>query len=351
MQDALDRLQMPISLDSLNKIYSQMLKDKDYPYECMISMLAGDSVIRKVGNAPSSFLTLQTRRIPLRRDASIEIQAQFTNPNGKFFSEMGILLVSTTILVVLVVCCIVYQIRIVYKLKKIFQIREDFSYAMIHDMKTPLTSIFSVLNLLHSGRLDDKPEMKEKYYRIAEGEADHLLALTNKVLTLSKLENHKLEMNRQVVPLEPMMEKLLEKFKAKAGKPVRFTLDLQAAEAYADGEYLLEVVSNLIDNAVKYSGDSVDIQISSVDDGGYTLIKVHDNGLGISEKDQRVIFNKYERGAAGSRTRKGGAAGFGLGLNFVRQVVEAHEGQIIVNSIKGEFTEFIIYLPKTIQEL
>jgi len=250
-----------------------------------------------------------------------------------------------------VIGCIVYQIKIISKLNKIFQIREDFSYAMIHDMKTPLSTIFMTLNFLHTGRLDDKPEKKEKYFQIAESEADHLLTLTNKVLTISKLEQHKLEMHKEELELEPIIDKLIDKFTAKAEKPVHFIKDLQAEVIYADEEFLGEVLSNLIDNAIKYSKESVKITLSSTSNELYTILKVHDNGLGISDDDQKVIFNKYERAAAGRRTRKKGSSGFGLGLNFVQQVVEAHEGKIIVNSIEGEFTEFVIYLPQIIQKL
>lgn len=110
---------------------------------------------------------------------------------------MGLLLIATVILMIFVIGCIVYQIKIIARQNKIAQLREDFSYAMIHDMKTPLSSITMCTSFLHSGRLDDKPEMKEKYFTIVENEADHLLALTNKILTLSKLENHKLEMNKK----------------------------------------------------------------------------------------------------------------------------------------------------------
>ena len=93
------------------------------------------------------------------------------------------------------------------------------------------------------------------------------------------------------------------------------------------------------------------IRISSSKNNLYSIIKIYDNGLGIPEKDQRSIFNKYERAAAGSRSRRKKVSGFGLGLNFVQQVIEAHKGKIFVNSIEGEFTEFIIYLPLMVKEL
>ena len=285
--------------------------------------------------------------IPTRLDFSQGVQIILENPFKYIFERMGLLIISTLIILSFVISCIICQIRIIARMNKIFQIREDFTYAMIHDMKTPLSSIFTALYFLHSGRLDTKPETKEKYYTIAENEVDHLLTLTNKVLTLSKLESHKLEMNREDVPLEPMVENLTVKFTAKAQKPVRFTADLKAPAVYADKEYLEEILSNLIDNAIKYSKpEGVDIRIRSELNEKYTVIKVHDNGLGISEADQRTIFNKYERAAAGRKKNKNRPSGFGLGLNFVQQVMHAHEGKVFVTSIEGEFTEFALLFPR-----
>lgn len=345
MQESLEQLKSPIILDSINHIYKQLLLKNNYPSECMISISKKDTIIQHIGNKPSSLFSLQTDKVPLRKDYSIVIQAQFVNPNNLFFGKMGLLLVSTTILLIFVVFCIIYQVRIISKMNKISQIREDFSYAMVHDMKTPLSTIMMVQDMLKSGRLEGKPEIKNKYMSIAESETEHLFALTNKILTISKLENHKLEMNKTEVELTPIIEKLTEKFKAKAQKPVNFIISLQAKTAYADNDYLGEVISNLIDNAIKYSKESVEINITTEESERYTILKVRDNGLGISEADQKIIFQKYERAAAAKRSCKNGASGFGLGLNFVDQVIKAHEGRIFVNSTEGEFTEFTIYLP------
>jgi len=345
MQESLEELKSPIILDSINYIYKQLLLKNNYPSECMISISKKDTIVQYIGNKPSTLFSLQTDKVPLRKDYSIVIQAQFTNPNGLFFGKMGLLLISTTILLIFVIFCIIYQVRIISKMNTISQIREDFSYAMIHDMKTPLSTIMMVQDMLKSGRLEGKPEIKNKYMNIAESETDHLFALTNKILTISKLENHKLEMNKTEVELTPIIEKLTEKFKAKAQKPVNFIISLQAKTAYADNDYLGEVLSNLIDNAIKYSKESVEINITAEESERYTILKVRDNGLGISEADQRIIFQKYERAAAAKRSRRNGASGFGLGLNFVDQVIKAHDGRIFVNSTEGEFTEFTIYLP------
>lgn len=352
LQEAALKYGSDISLNRLQIIYNELLSEKDMPRSVRINkIMHNDSIIEFVGDVNAFYGDIVTKQVPIRLNKSVAIQAILANSTNSVFKRMGWFIIATAILMLLVIGCLFYQIRIILRLNKIFKIREDFSYAMIHDMKTPLTTIVMTLNFLHTGRLDDKPEKKEKYFQIAEGEADHLLTLTNKVLTISKLEQHKLDMQKEEIELIPIVDKLVDKFTAKADKPIRFIKDLQATEVYADAEYLEEVLDNLIDNAVKYSKESVEITLSSSCNDKHTVLRVYDNGIGISDKDQKVIFNKYERGAAGRRKRKQGASGFGLGLNFVQQVVEAHGGNIFVNSIEGEFTEFVISLPLLMQDL
>ena len=351
MQESLDSLNMPISLDSINRIYTTILNGKEFTSKCKISIFKGNQLIQYSGKIKKSIFNIKTLALPLRKDYSLTIQAEISNPSMFFFKKMGALLFSTTILIIIVIGGFFYQKQIIEQFNNIFRVREDFSYAMVHDMKTPLTTIFTALSFLHSGRLDDKPETKEKFFNVAKEEADRLLTLTNKLLTISKLESKKMKMECEKITLEPMLVRLADKFKVKSHKPVSFEFDLQTPEIYADAEYIEEVFSNLIDNSIKYSKERVDIRILSSRNDLYSIIKIYDNGLGISEKDQRSIFNKYERAAAGSRSRRKKASGFGLGLNFVQQVIEAHKGKIFVNSIEGEFTEFIIYLPLMIKEL
>ena len=338
----------PMSLHNLDSITAELLIQNGLGnkyYIDIINLKTGEKINGIGTQKEPSFMAVKPKYFPIRSDYTQVVQLIITNPNKTFLERMGLMLAGTFIIMLLVIVCISYQVRFISRFEKIFQIREDFSYAMIHDMKTPLTSIIMALNFLRSGKLDDKPVIKDKYFDIAENEADHLLTLTNKVLTISKLENHKLEMNRTEVELTPIIEKLTEKFKAKSQKTVNFITEIKAETAYADVEYLEEVLSNLIDNSVKYSDESVEIRISTARDDRYTVLKVYDNGFGISDKDIHLIFRKFERASAVKRNRRNGASGFGLGLNFVDQVVEAHHGKIFVSSIEGEFTEFTIYLP------
>ena len=271
------------------------------------------------------------------------------NPHWSIFARMGILLLSTAVMVVFAFIGLFYQIKIIITERKIARLKEDFSYAMIHDMKTPISSAIMCTSRLHSGKLDDKPEIKNHYFTIVENELEHLLALSNKVLTLAKLEQHKLEMNKKEVPLSPMIEDLIEKFTIKTEKTIHFTIDLKTEKVYADEEFLKEAISNLIDNAIKYSKESVKINISSSSDANHDIINIYDNGIGIPQKDQKKIFEKFERASAIKQTRKGGPSGFGLGLNYVYQVMEAHEGRVYINSIEGEFSEFSLLIPKIIE--
>ncbi|OUO20229.1 HAMP domain-containing sensor histidine kinase [Bacteroides sp. An322] len=347
LYEGISQLGYQLSLHRIDSIAGRLLAQKDIDCKYSIKIVNTKDTETSIKIFPKAFITIYSAIIPIKTDLSQGIQLVLYNPLASILNRMNILLVSTLIILSFIISCIIYQIRIIARMNKIFQIREDFTYAMIHDMKTPLSSIFTALYFLHSGRLDNKPKTKEKYYTIAENEVDHLLTLTNKVLTLSKLESHKLEMNREDIPLEPMVENLTVKFTAKAQKPVRFTAELKTPAVYADKEYLEEILSNLIDNAIKYSKpEGVDIRIRSELNEKYTVVKVHDNGLGISEADQRTIFNKYERAAAGRKKNKNRPSGFGLGLNFVQQVMHAHEGKVFVTSIEGEFTEFALLFPR-----
>ena len=239
---------------------------------------------------------MQTQIFPIREDFSKGIQATIDNPYKLIILQMRMFLIGTVLLLFIVIYCLVQQIKVIVKQNKIAKIREDFSYAMIHDMKTPLSSILMGTRILRSGKLDDKPERKEKYFDIMEDEEEHLLALVNKVLK--------------------------------------------------------EAVSNLIDNAIKYSEESVQIKISSsASSNGYTHISVKDNGMGIPLKEQGKIFEKFERASAVQRNRKGGAPGFGLGLNYVFHVVRAHHGSVKLESIEGEYSEFTINIPQQNKEM
>ena len=343
------KYEVSVSLADLDSIYraNLLMEGIDAEVVCCITDSSGNILKSSRALWMRGNDMLKTRLYPTNCKRTENLQAFIVNPYWVIFQKMTLLLIATVIMMILIIGCIVYQIRIIARQNKIAKIREDFSYALIHDMKTPISSILMGIQILETGKLDTRPEKRAKLFHILKDESEHLLALTEKVLTLSKLENHQLNLFREMLSLRSMLDDLIEKFSAKADKPVHFSLALEAETVVADGEFLKEAISNLIDNAIKYSGASVAITISSFcKPDGAVVIKVKDNGFGIPLKDQSRIFEKYERASATERSRIGGASGFGLGLNYVFRVAEAHGGTVEVESIEGEYSEFSLSLPQ-----
>ena len=347
-EEVLKRYKIPVSLTNLDSIYQAnlSLEGIDARVVSCITDSLGHILKSSRPMRKGAYGLLKTSLYPISHNRAENLQAFIVNPYWVIFQRMTLVLIATVLMMALIIYCLVYQIRIIARQNKIARMRADFSYAMIHEMKTPLACILMGTQMLRSGRLDTYPDKREKHFQILEDESEHLLSLTNKVLTLSKLENYQLRLFKEEVQLRPMLEDLIEKYTAKADKPVHFSLQLESEWVYADEEFLKEAISNLIDNSIKYSGEEVDIQISSFCQADQSfLIKVRDNGMGIPLKDQSRIFEKYERASAADRSRKGGASGFGLGLNYVFRVAEAHGGKMSVESIEGEYSEFSLSLP------
>ena len=254
-----------------------------------------------------------------------------------FFSDNWLLILASVLIDMAIIVGIVEHIRFAERQKRLDDIRKDFSSAMIHDMKSPLSSIVMGIKALQSGKLDGKPDIKRQYYRIVEEEAEHLLGLTNRLLAISKLESHNLVLSKAEVELRPMLEDVIDKFRAKTKKKMTVKMSLNADSVWGDAELIKEIFVNLIDNAVKYSKDEIVIRIESYHNNGTTLVSVRDNGQGIAHDELPFVFDKFARA-----TTQGNSPGFGLGLNYVYQVMQAHEGRVTVESRKGEYTQFVL---------
>lgn len=312
--------------------------------------LAGDSTVvlrsalRYFDDYERELEQRRTFVIPL--DSLQGVRARLLNLRAETVGAQLYYLLGTVAGFFLLAYGIAKQVDIIRRQDKLSQMREDFSYAMVHDMKTPISTLLMAARNLRSGRLDDKPERKREHFDLLERESLHLLDLTNRVLTLSKMEHHQLLLTKDWHPLRPAVDDLIQVFEAKATKPVTFHTDLQAGEVYADMEFLKEALSNLIDNALKYSKDTVEVRIASRREAGFVRISVRDNGIGIPLAAQRTIFDKFERVLPrddGSGEKK--VSGFGLGLNYVMNVSREHGGYVSVESVQGRFSEFTMSLP------
>ena len=349
MNDALSKdYQSEISLDTVALYVDSLLSVADINRNVTILEVDSNKNVLRRNNELNTSWSLLTRPVSIRRDQSRAIQLALNNPYPELAQKLSPLFLLSAFILGFFAIIIVQLLKFITEQEQMAELRNDFSYAMVHDMKSPLSSIIMGAHFLHSGKVDDKPQIKEKYYTIIEDEAEHLLALVNKLLTISKLENKKLILNKWDIYLEPIINDLIDKTKAKTTKPLEIVTDLKVKNVLADEQYLTEAIANLLDNAIKYSKDEIKIKISTIDTDKNVLLKVRDNGIGITREEQQIIFDKFGRAAIHEKNRKGGVSGFGLGLNYVDQVMQAHGGKVTVSSEKDKYSEFTLYIPKNV---
>ena len=330
-----------ISLPKLKAIL-----DKSLPSDYSIILYNNGKEHYYGGDNRAIQLSVKSAVFYTRTDQSQAIQIELTNPYSIFFEELGLLALASFLMLIITLLCIFKQVGIIRWQQNNAKMKKIMTYSMIHDIKTPLSTIRLGLGALDHEKIVNDPEKRTKYLQVISTETQHAYSLINRILTISKSQAGKLELKKVQVDMTSMLSKMEENFRVNRLKNVSFENHINCQYAFADEEYLKEIFYNLIDNSIKYSDGDVTIRISTdkVDKG--VSIRVRDNGIGISKADQKVIFDKYERASAAKRTfKKNGAPGFGLGLTYVFQVIDAHEGMIGVESELGKYTEFSIFLP------
>jgi len=287
---------------------------------------------------------MKSEIIPIRMDGSEGVQVLLLSPFRSVFRQMLFVLFLSLLLILFVGYALFYLLRSFRNERKLRQLQADFSHALTHNMASPLQTIYQVNSLMKNESVLTDNEKRNKYIDLAQQQIMNLQALTDRILTIARAEQSPLIPNIQPTNVTEIIYQLVEKFSVQVKKEVHFTTHFEPENILfnIDETMLNNAVSNLIDNAIKYSEEAVEIGIECRLKENGLHIAVKDNGYGISSADQQTIFRKFERGKAVYRQE---ATGFGLGLSYVKSVVEAHLGTVNLFSKTGEGTLFELFFP------
>lgn len=259
--------------------------------------------------------------------------------------DANILNLISICLILLITLLFIFSIRTIWAQKKLDEMKTDFINNMTHEIKTPIATIKLACEMLKDESISNDSISKQNFVNIISDENKRMLGLIETLLQSAKMANKKVTLSPKELDLQNIIEEAIQNFlltiKNKNGvietdfQPINGTL-------YADELHISNMFHNLIDNAIKYSPDILNIKISTHTENNMVVIRIADHGIGISKEDQKHIFEKFYRVSTGNVHD---VKGFGIGLNYVYQVIKLHNGKISIDSELGKGTAFTIQLP------
>ncbi len=258
-------------------------------------------------------------------------------------NNMNIWLISSFVLFTAIIF-FAYAIFIILKQKRLSEIQKDFINNMTHEFKTPISTIGISAEVLSDPKIASDPERLKNYADIIAGQNKRLEHQVEKVLQLAQLEKTKFKIKDEKFDIHKVIKQVGEAFKLTVDKKKgALSCNLEAENFIIQGDklHITNIIYSLLDNAFKYSYDKPDITISTYNRGDHIFLEISDKGIGISKKHQKKIFDKFFRIPAGNIHN---VKGFGLGLNYVKVIVQAHNWKIKVESKPEEGSTFIIII-------
>ncbi|MBL0046787.1 MAG: HAMP domain-containing histidine kinase [Bacteroidetes bacterium] len=273
----------------------------------------------------------------------------FPNQKNYIISNLWFLFVGSGLLVLTLIFAYYYTISTIFKQKKLSVIKNDFISNMTHEFKTPISTISLACEVLNDTGFEKSKEQTQNYIRVISEENKRLSLLVENVLQTSILEKGEFKLKIQEVDIHQIIHQTINNTKLQLEKREgEIVTELMAVspELNADKVHLTNILFNMIDNALKYTTAKPHIIISTQDDDRGIYISITDNGIGISKENQQKIFEPLFRVSTGNVHN---VKGFGLGLNYVKAVIEKHGGTISVESALGKGSKFNVFIPKNIQ--
>ncbi|MGB3948821.1 MAG: HAMP domain-containing sensor histidine kinase [Bacteroidia bacterium] len=269
----------------------------------------------------------------------------FPSENSYLLSSMGFMLAISFVFMVALIFSFYYTVSTIFKQKKLSEIKNDFISNMTHEFKTPISTISLACEVLNDNTVEKSPERVNNYVKMIGDENKRLSLLVENILQTAILDKGEFKLKIQNIDIHSLIEQTIVNIKIQVeNKRGEITTDLSATSSQinADRVHVTNIVFNLIDNALKYSNKEPQIKISTKNINEGILIAIQDNGIGISKENQKRIFDTMYRVPTGNIHN---VKGFGLGLSYVKAVVEKHGGAIDVESELNKGSTFKVYLP------
>lgn len=259
---------------------------------------------------------------------------------NKIWSSLG----SSGFLVLVILFCFGYSIRTIVHQKKISEMKNDFINNMTHELKTPISTVSLAVEALNDKDIENS-SLKTKYLRVISEENKRLGEQVEKVLQIAAIDRKDYNLKEEMLLMNEVVRDAAEHISVQIeqrGGRINLVENARIDQVKGDRTHLTNIVLNLLDNANKYSPDAPNITLRTESSDDSFSLTVHDKGIGMNREQQKQIFQKFYRVPTGDRHD---VKGFGLGLAYVQNMVEAHGGKIDVDSELGKGSKFSITLP------
>ncbi|MDX9883435.1 MAG: HAMP domain-containing sensor histidine kinase [Prolixibacteraceae bacterium] len=270
----------------------------------------------------------------------------FPKGQGYLLKETGMLIIPTFVLTAMLIGIFVFTIMIILKQKKLSSIKNDFINNMTHELKTPISTISLASQMLRDNSISNTARTIEHVSNVIYQESKRLSFQVEKVLQMAIFNEGRLKLKFKEIDMNEVIRSVILNFELRVkNKNGILEADLKAAHAEIKGDevHITNVLFNLLDNAVKYSKEEPRIVVSTENKKDFLAVSVKDNGIGIAKEHVDQIFERFYRVPTGNVHD---VKGFGLGLSYVKKIVDSHQGKIKVESALHKGTKFIIYFPQ-----
>jgi two-component system phosphate regulon sensor histidine kinase PhoR len=261
------------------------------------------------------------------------------------FKELRWMLSGAILFTLILLAAFYVTVSALLRQKKLSEIKNDFINNMTHEFKTPLATISLAVDALRTEKVANDREKMQYFTGIIKEENKRMNKQVESILQAALMDRQEINLNKKPVRVHDVIEQVLENFDLQLQNKNGYAdLQLNARNdlIMADEVHFTNLINNLVDNAVKYSKDNLVLKISTHSNNKGITIKIEDNGIGMTKESLKRIFEKFYRVHTGNLHN---VKGFGLGLSYVKTIVDAHHGKIKVDSTLGKGTTFTIEMP------